>query len=85
MPPISSFHVDSSGRTVDESFTIKLRNHKKTTVEVRVVEHLYRGANWEIQKNSAPYVKTDAHTIEYRVTVAPDEEKSIDYGAHYTW
>ena len=27
---------------LDESFEIKLRNHKKEPVEIRVVEHLYR-------------------------------------------
>jgi hypothetical protein len=68
-----------------ESFEIKLRNHKKEPVEIRVVEHLYRALNWDIASNSADYMKTDSHTIEFPVTVAPDEEKTITYTAHYSW
>ena len=33
---------------MDESFEIRLRNHKKEAVEMRVVEHLYRWSNWQI-------------------------------------
>ncbi len=71
--------------TATESFEIKVRNHKKEPVEVRVVEHLYRALTWDIASNSTDYRKTDSHTIEFPVTVAPDEEKTIAYTAHYTW
>lgn len=70
---------------VDESFSLKVRNHKTTPVELRIVEHLYRGPNWTIPVHSAPFLKTDAHTIEFRVTLAPNEEKTVTYTAHYTW
>jgi len=81
----SDYVVDNSKRTATESFEIKVRNHKKEAVEVRVVEHLYRAQNWDIVSNSAEYKKTDSHTIEFPVTVAPNEEKTITYTAHYTW
>jgi len=81
----ASYFVDESNRTATELFEIKVRNHKKEPVDVRVVEHLYRGQNWEITSNSADYKKTNAHTIEFPVTIAPDAEKTIDYTAHYTW
>ena len=74
-----------SRRMLDESFEIKLRNHKKEPVEVRVVEHLYRGTNWEITEKSSTYLKTDSQTMEFRVQVAPDSEKVVTYTAHYTW
>jgi len=35
--------VDFNKNTATESFEIKVRNHKKEPVDVRVVEHLYRG------------------------------------------
>jgi len=38
---------------IDESFEVTLRNHKKESVEIRVVEHLYRWVNWEINRNPA--------------------------------
>jgi len=37
----TNYKQDSSEKWVDESFEIKLRNHKKEPVEIRVVEHLY--------------------------------------------
>ena len=81
----TNYHVDTLGHVVDESFTIKVRNHKKTAATVRIVEHLYRGINWAIQKNSDPFTNKDAHTIEFLVNVPPDGEKKVDYTAHYTW
>jgi hypothetical protein len=70
---------------VDESFEIKLRNHKKEAAIVRVVEHLYRWSNWVITKESMAHRQTDSRTIEYEVVLQPDEEKTVTYTAHYTW
>jgi hypothetical protein len=69
----------------DETFEITLRNHKREPVEIRVVEHLYRWINWEIRKQSDPFKKTDAQTIEFRIRVDPDQERKINYQAHYFW
>ena len=77
--------MDSGDKWVDESFEIKLRNHKKEPVEIRVVEHLYRWTNWDITEKSNAFLKTDAQTIEFRVQVQPDEEKTITYTVHYSW
>jgi hypothetical protein len=81
----TNYIVDQGKSTATESFEIKLRNHKKEPVEVRVVEHLYRALTWDIASSSSEYKKTDSHTIEFPVTIAPDEEKTISYTAHYTW
>jgi hypothetical protein len=81
----TNYTVENGKSTANESFEIKVRNHKKQPVDVRVVEHLYRGLNWNIAANSADYKKTDAHTIEFPVTIAPDGESTITYTAHYTW
>ena len=79
------FQIDMGRRILDEAFEIKVRNHKKEPAEVRVVEHLYRGSTWEISTSSQPYTKTDSQTIEFRVRLQPDEERTVTYGAHYTW
>ncbi|MBZ5507385.1 MAG: hypothetical protein LAO78_18145 [Acidobacteriia bacterium] len=79
------YKIDRNAHCVDESFEIKLRNHKKEPMEVRVVEHLYRWINWDISKNSDPFNKLDSKTIEFRVQVPPDGEKVVTYTAHYTW
>ncbi len=80
-----TYQIDTNNNRLDESFEIQLRNHKKEPVTVRVVEHLYRGATWEITTKSDPYLKTDSQTIEFRVAVTPDSEKTVTYTAHYTW
>jgi hypothetical protein len=82
----TNFHVDTDNKWLDESFEIKLRNRKKDMpVEIRVVEHLYRWSNWEITAKSDDFKKTDAQTIEFRIPVKPDEEKTVTYTVHYSW
>src|SRR5256884_691277 len=41
----TEFRSDYNARWIDESFEIKVRNHKTEPVEVRIVEHLYRWTN----------------------------------------
>jgi hypothetical protein len=81
----SSYKIDMNARTVDESFTIKVRNHKASSVDVQILEHLYRAQNWEITTNTDPFTKTDAHTMFFPVSVAPNAEKTVTYTVHYTW
>jgi len=82
----TDYQIDTARNWLDEAFEIKVRNHKdKETVEIRVVEHLYRWINWEIVEKSDDFIKTDSQTVEFRVLVPPDEEKVITYKVHYTW
>lgn len=81
----TNYRIDTSKEVLDESFEIKLRNHKKEAVEIRVVEHLFRWFTWEMTEKSDPFVKMNAQTIEFRVQLKPDEEKTIRYTAHYSW
>jgi hypothetical protein len=81
----SNFRIDHGRSMLEESFEIKVRNHKTEAVEVLVVEHLYRWNTWEIYVTSQPFTKTDAQTAEYRVQLQPGEEKTITYAVRYTW
>jgi hypothetical protein len=81
----TDYRLDTNRQTIDESFEIKVRNHKQEPVDVRVVEHLYRWITWDISAKSDTYRKTDSKTIEFPVRIAPDGEKTITYTAHYTW
>src|SRR5690242_15442587 len=81
----TEYHIESSQRYMDESFEIRVRNHKKEPVTVRVVEHLYRCHNWKISDQSHKWTNKDAQTIEFPVSVAPDGEQVITYSVHYTW
>jgi hypothetical protein len=78
-------NMQQPGGFLDEAFEIKLRNHKKEAATVRVVEHLYRWSNWVITQESAAHKQTDSKTMEYEVTLQPDEERILTYTAHYTW
>lgn len=81
----TDYIVNGTGRLLSEAFTIKLRNHKDEDVEVRVVEHLYRWVNWKLMENSDPFTKTDSRTVEFRVPVQANGEKTVTYRVQYTW
>lgn len=81
----TDFSVNQANHRAGESFEIKVRNRKKEAVEIRVVEHLFRWVNWEIKSKSQPYEKKNAQTIEFRVPLKPDEEKTVTYTVDYSW
>jgi hypothetical protein len=81
----TNYRIDTTKDFLDESFEIKVRNHKKEAVTVRVVEHLYRWVNWSIVNPTSTFKKKDSRTAEFTVTIPPDGEKVITYTAHYTW
>jgi len=82
----TAYNIDTERNGLDESFEIRVRNRKERgSVEVRVVEHLYRWINWEIVEKSDPFTKVDSQTVEFRVQVPAGEERVITYKAHYTW
>jgi hypothetical protein len=69
----------------EESFEISLRNHKETDIEVNVVEHMWRYANWKIIDKSQEFAKKDAQTIEFKVPVAKNSESKVSYTVKYWW
>jgi hypothetical protein len=81
----TNYVVEPGKSSATETFQIKVRNHKKEAIDVRVVEHLYRGKNWEIVTKSDDFEKKDSQTVEFPVKIAPDGEKTITYTAHYAW
>ena len=81
----TNIRVDSAQHWIDESFEIRVRNHKKEAVSVRVVEHLYRWSNWKLSEQSQDSHKMDAQTVEFPVTIAPDGEQVVTYTVHYSW
>jgi len=54
-------------------------------VEIRVIEKLYRWSNWTITSQTDEFKKLDSRTIELRVQVQPDEERTLTYTVHYSW
>lgn len=64
-------------RVREESYQIKLRNHKKENVEIVVVEHIW--GDWEMLESSYPYEKKNAYTIEFKIPVGADKESILTY------
>lgn len=81
----TDYKADTSKKTILESFEIKLRNQKEETVEIRIVEHLFRWFTWDISQKSDTFLKTDAQTAEFRVQMKPGEERVVTYTVHYSW
>jgi hypothetical protein len=79
------FKVIVSGHLYDESFEIKVRNHKKEDVTVYVYEHPWRWSEWDITKSSAEWKKVDQSTIQFPVTIPANGERVISYTVRYKW
>lgn len=59
------------------SYDIELNNNKSEAQDVTVVEHFY--GDWQIIDSSDKYEKTDAFTIEFRISVPANVKKTISY------
>ena len=80
----TNFRVNDDQKSVEETFEIKLRNHRKEAAEIRVVEHPSRWREWEITAKSQEFKKIDGRTIEFRVPVKAGEEKILTYTIRYS-
>ena len=81
----TDFEINTGTSRAVERFEIKVRNHKETAVTVRVIEHLWRWANWEINEESLPHEKTASNLAEWAVEVPPDGETVLTYSVLYSW
>ena len=79
------FKAAPSGRMVEETIRIKVRNHKSEPAEVMIYEHPWRWNQWEITRSSADWKKVDQSTIKFPVKLAKDEEKVVTYTIRYSW
>lgn len=72
-------------RVYEESFQILVENETQETVEIRVVEHLYRWHEFEIVRADAEFEPTGPQTIEFRPTLRPGGRRTIHYTVRYSW
>ena len=76
---------DEANRSMTQAVEVKVRNHKKEPVEIRLLEHANFGGTWTLTARSQEHEKKDAQTFEFRVALKPDEEKTVTYTIRYTW
>ncbi|HEX5054781.1 MAG TPA: hypothetical protein VFZ65_23595 [Planctomycetota bacterium] len=81
----TDFRYENGNKQMEESFEIRVKNHKDAAVEVRVAEHLYRWVNWTVIQKSSEFVKVDAQSIEFRVQVPANGEQVVTYRVRYDW
>jgi hypothetical protein len=72
-------------REAQESFEIKVRNHKKEEVVVKVLEKLYRSGDWTMLQQSHDYERIDSRTVVFPVKVPADKEITLTYRVDYKW
>jgi len=80
-----NFRVVVPGHVVDETFEIRVRNHKSEPVEVMVYEHPWRWNEWDITKSNSDWEKVDQTTIKFPLKLKKDEEKIVNYTIRYNW
>jgi hypothetical protein len=61
----------------ETEWDVEIRNHKKEDVQVTIVEPV--PGDWEVIKSSHPYNKTEAHTLQYVVSVPKDGKTTVNY------
>jgi hypothetical protein len=81
----TDFHVDYNKHILDESFEIRVTNQKQQAANVAVIEHMYRGVNWEITQKSSNFKKRDSKTLAFPIQVPAKGETTLTYTVQYTW
>lgn len=81
----TSFRIDTSAKTMDETFEISVRNRKKEAATVVVREYLYRWSRWEITAKDHAFEKRDAQTIDFPLEIGANQEARLSYAVRYRW
>lgn len=79
----ADYRIDEEKHIAEESFEIKVANHRKEPVQVRVWEHPCRWRQWQITTQSHPFKKLNQKTFEFAVPVAANAETKITYTIRY--
>lgn len=69
----------------EETYEITIKNSKKDSVKVEVVENMHSYSGWKILSSSEKYTKKNSSTIVFNVEVPAKAEKKITYRVRYTW
>ena len=81
----TDYKYDSTRNIIEEEYEIKLRNHKKSAVNVIVEENLGRGNTWEILDSNEKWTKENSQKIDFNIAIKADAEEVVKYRVRYTW
>lgn len=79
------FRVVVRGHIIDETFEIKVKNHKDEPVEVMVYEHPWRWSEWDVTKSNTEWEKVDQTTLRFPLKIGNNSEKTVSYTVRYSW
>jgi hypothetical protein len=74
-----------AGRVTESDMEIRLRNHKTEAVTIDVIEAINGQSNWNMVKQSQPFVPRDVNTLVFPVELKPNSEAVVTYTIRYTW
>lgn len=74
----------ASQNRLRESIEILIKNRKEVPATVKVVEHLFRGARYELTSVHT-WEKDDAQTMHTLVSLPPGGEQTLRYTVEYRW
>jgi len=78
-------HKRLGERSREESYRIRLRNHRGKGVVIVVREHLQADAEWNLIRKSQEFEKEDANTVRFAVGVPSNSERQLTYTVRYHW
>ena len=81
----TDFQIDTTAKTLTESFKISVRNRKKIATTVLVREYMYRWSGWDVTASSIKGNKRDAQTLDFPLEIAADGEAVVTYTVRYHW
>lgn len=81
----TDFQLDTTAKTMTESFKISVRNRKTVATKVLVREYMYRWSGWDLTQSSVKGDKRDAQTIDFPLEIAADSEAELRYTVKYRW
>ena len=76
-------NYDRLRKSEEASIEITVTNTKNEEIQVRVIEHI--SGDWVIRDASTMYIKEDASTIYYPLTIPAGETQRITYTYRKQW
>lgn len=73
-----------ASRVQHTTYEVSLRNHKDVPVTITYVDHP-NSNDWTILNSSQPYVRRDAHNVDFPVQVPANGEVKINYQIETRW
>jgi hypothetical protein len=81
----ADFKLDTTGKTLDETFEIEVRNRKTSAAEVIVRDYFYRWSTWELLQSTHKGDKRDQQTMDFVVQIPADGTAKVRYTVRYRW